>query len=171
MIFYTLLVFSNVVLEAQLQTSHERSNIGSCPKLTRDDFGRSDILSAEGIVAKVLQNEVTEVQVRIVEFNKVCEAAGLKKDTISSISAIITYEYADGPLSAPINRTEQFQLDCTINIDGEGSFSPPRLLRGDVRTLIPNGTLDTALNNKCGECVDSTIFHTGIDIDTHCFRT
>lgn len=164
-----------VLLLAASEVAYSQiSNIGSCQKLTRDDFGRSDFLSADGIVAQILQNDEMTIQVRIVGFNIVCEAAGLMKGTISSISVIITYEHLDtATTSPPMNRTEQFQMDCAIRLNGSASFSPPVvLLGGGLHTVEPNGTLDTELNDNCGSCADPTIFQdTEVDIDTHCFRT
>ena len=153
----------------------QRANIGSCEKLVKDDFGRSDTFSADGIVAEILQEDgmTSTVQVRIDGFKIVCEVAGLMKGTISSISVIIAYQYNTSLMSSPLNRTEQFQMDCVTSLNGNtASFSPPMiLLGGGVHTLEPNGTLETQLNEKCGICADPVIIpNNRVEIDTHCFR-
>lgn len=168
-----LLLVTGIVVNLQAQRPHERSNIGSCQKLTRDDLGRSDVLSAAGLVVQALQ-EVADgsVEVRIVGFNMVCEAAGLMRDTISSISVILTYECVGTVCGSMLsNRTEQFQLDCFKGLDVDGaSFRPPRLaFGGNIRTQDPNGTLDTPLDEQCGQCAAPDGIPT--DPSTHCWRT
>ena len=161
----------------EIAYSQRAGNIGSCEKLMKDDFGRSDTFSADGIVAEILQEDgMTAGQVRIDGFKIVCEVAGLMRGTISSISVIIAYQYTNTSLmSSPLNRTEQFQMDCVNGLnDNTASFSPPMiLLGGGVRTLEPNGTLETQLNEKCGICADPAIIpdiDNTVEIDTHCFR-
>ena len=157
----------------EIAYSQRAGNIGSCEKLMKGDFGRSDTFSAEGIVAEILQEDGMTAQVRIDGFKIVCEVAGLMRGTISSISVIIAYQSYRNASLVPLNRTEQFQMDCVIGLDGNtASFSPPMILfGGGVRTLEPNGTLETQLNEKCGICADPAIIpDNAVEMDTHCFR-
>lgn len=171
---FCVLVLVNVKV-AHLQVPSGRSNIGSCGRLTADDIGRTDELSPGGLVALSLQDaeeDVGSVQVRIVDYNIVCEAAGLKRGTISSISVIVAYECSGGAGCVGTyraNRREQFQWDC-VNDVLEESFSPPRRISfpGSIRTQNLNSTMDTPLNESCAQCADPA---DGIptDANTHCY--
>lgn len=156
---------------ARPQVPFERSNIGSCQRLTGDDIGTWGRLSPDGIVARSLQLEEDDgVEVRIVEIEIVCEAAGQRRDTISSISVIVAYECRGGDCgNVTSNRTEQFQWDCTFGVNGDAFFPPRRIIGGNVRTQNLSGNLDTPLNESCAQCADPA---DGIPAyaDTHCYR-
>ena len=160
-----------IIAEAYLQETGGRNNIGSCARLRRTDFGTWEAPSDRGIVAQSLQldNGGTEDSVRVLEVSILCEAAGLRRDTVSSISALVTYE-CNGTTcgEAPVNRTEQFQLDCFSDVNGD-SFFPLRVEFGTVRAPDPSSTHDTPRNSRCGLCADPSTSGIATETSTYCF--
>ena len=125
-------------------------------------LGFRDELSSERAIALSF-DPLPIPRVRILEFAVVCLSTGLARNTFSSISVIVRYECEGtscGSVEA-VNRTDQFDFDCTT----EGGILPPTL-EGDIsiRTPDPNGTLQTALDEKCGRCYNGP----GVDPFTHC---
>ena len=149
-----------------------RASIGSCDRLTQADIGRSDALSRDGLLPWVLitGDSASKIDnlpiIRIRHLRFVCEAAGAWRDTISSVSFLVTYDYCLTAICLPQDvetRTEQFQFDCNTG----NSFFPPSKLYGlPTRRTDPVSTNSTALQDDCWECAaprsDST------DNATHC---
>ena len=85
--------------------------------------------------------------------NRVCEASGLTRDSLGSISVIAQYECLDTQCGGMGNVfIDQYRLDC-IETDGVASFSG--VTSGDIRTgaAYVVGNLATPLMNQCGRCV------------------
>lgn len=144
----------------------------NCPMLTGAELGNQEMLSIEGLVALALFGieQPDDPMVRILDYQIVCESAGLFRNTASSVSVIVEFECqtvsCEGSnANTPVNRTEQFQFDCSEILPGRieyQSFTSPFR-----RTREPNGSLDTALDDRCGLCIDP---RAGLPADpnTHC---
>ena len=118
----------------QLQTPTLRSGVSSCERPSLDDFGSLDSGgSDQGIVADLSGGGDAAPQiVRIVAVNIVCEASGLTRDSLSSISVIVQYECLDTQCGGMGNvLIDQYRLDC-LESDDVASFSG--VTDGDIRT-------------------------------------
>ena len=145
----------------QLQTPELRNGVSSCARPSQDIFGSFDSAgSDDGIVARNFgtgDEGGTLQTVRIVAVNVVCEASGLTRDSLSSISAIVEYECLDnGCGGMNMIFTDQYRLDC-IEDSGVASFSG--VTSGNVRTAAADGVvgnLTTPLDVQCSQCVFPT---------------
>lgn len=163
-IFAALLVLLEVPASLS-QSPVQRTNIGDCDLLSITDFGTVDSPSSLGIVPS-LNNNVT---VQILDYQVVCEAAGTRRSTFSSFSAVVTYECNHcGDQDVPIYMM-QYNFDCNNRSEG-ASFLPPGVTYGRVQTPPPNNMMVPMLRTNCGLCVDPLISNLGVSIDflTHC---
>lgn len=179
----TLTLLLTIVRVVQLQTLDlpvPRRGVGNCAEVTLANLGSPDELTTQGIVAATfrISDAVGEVSnlVRIVRHLVVCEASGATRDTISSISVVVEYEWctvAANPC-VPAVATDQFQFDCL----GEDSFldgsetngvagNPAKTLGESVRTTSPTGTFATTPTDQCSECA-APAYLLDPDPDTHC---
>ena len=145
----------------QLQTPELRNGVSSCERPSLEDFGSMDSGgSDEGIVTGFFGGSdfgiVPPQTIRIMAVNRVCEASGLTRDSLSSISVIVQYECLDTQCGGMGNVfIDQYRLDC-IETDGVASFSG--VTSGDIRTATAGvvGNLTTPLMDQCGRCVLSS---------------
>lgn len=153
---------------------------GECARLQVADLGTFDRLSTNGLVAHSFGIGDAGVQpqlVRILSYQLVCEAFGLRRGTISSTSAIVTYECegvrcTDSHAGSYVrrNRTDQFNFDC-ISRNGISSFFPPQTrVRRYLRTPAATKQLQISVNTRCGVCIHPSTAPTysDADEDTHC---
>ena len=154
-----LFLFTSAILRvAHLQTPTLRSGVASCERPSLDDFGSMDATgSNEGIVSGFFGGGdagiVDPQTIRIMAVNRVCEASGLTRDSLGSISVIVQYECLDSQCGGRGSTfIDQYRLDC-IETDGVASFSG--VTNGDIRTVAAEvvGNLTTPLMNQCGRCV------------------
>ena len=153
----TIVLFS-ILPGVQLQTPELRNGVSSCERPSLEDFGSLDSGgSNQGIVAGFFGGGdagiVDPQTIRIVAVNRVCEASGLTRDSLGSISVIVQYECLDtqcGGMNSVF--IDQYRLDC-IETNGVASFSGVTI--GDIRTAAYGvvGNLTTPLMDQCGRCV------------------
>jgi hypothetical protein len=158
----------------RLQTaSRENPTIGSCQAPpTLEMLGSTVSPSKGGLVSAALKgNDRDGSPVQILSANLVCQAPGITRGTVGSVSFIVAYKVCQTSLLC-VNRTEQFQFDCGARIVGPPRFFPPRKAGGLVRTPDLRGaTLNTTLNDRCGECSQIPVNNIAADIITHCVGT
>ena len=143
----------------QLQAPTLRNGISSCESPSPESFGSMDSGgSDQGIVADFFgggdAGVVPPQIVRIMAVNMVCEASGLTRGSLSSISAIVQYECLDTQCGGMNNVfIDQYRLDCLEFDDGVASFSG--VTSGEIRTVAAEvvGNLTTPLMDQCGRCV------------------
>ena len=153
-----VIVLFSILPGVQLQAPPLRSGVSSCERPSLDDFGSSDAAgSNEGILTGFFgggEAGIVDPQtIRIVAVNWVCEASGLTRGSLSSISVIVQYECLDTKCGGMNNVfIDQYRLDC-IETDGVASFSG--VTSGYIRTAAAEvvGDLTTPLMDQCGRCV------------------
>lgn len=169
----TLLVFHTAPLHCQTPVLSDA--IGSCAQITIDDLGTTDSLSAQGLVVDALFT-LNQPMVRILRFERVCEASGLLRNTSTSISVVVEYgcmgcQDMGAPNNTVIMVTEQFQFVCDQDFfEGGGSsstYDSGRFAPGILRTPSPTAMLTTGLEDQCGLCADPA-FDPLAEQDTHC---
>ena len=196
--FYIFLLLSATIIRvANQQSAMSRTGVGNCALPTREDLGRADMRSQDGLVAGGLRADGTEGStsprpfVRIIDYNIVCQSAGTIRGTVSSVSVVVQFEVCDGTAVGCADDAraetvvEQFQFDCQAEAQDPAGGAPRRdvftfdpdtttpTAAGIVRTIASRvvATLTTPLADQCGECADGTsavgIPATG---DTHCAR-
>ena len=91
---------------------------------------------------------------QILDYRIVCEAAGLRRGTISSFSVVVKYECqgifcGTANLDNPGSFTRYLSLDC----NQDNTYTMTSIQRGAELTLptVAN-PLNISLNNRCGEC-------------------
>ena len=173
--FVLLLTVSMLKIAYLQQDSEPRPQTGSCPRLTTADIGNTVELSTDGLISgaintagDVLGSQRTEL-VRVLESMIVCEASGAVRGEISSVSFIVRYETCprsncDDPPNDVVERTEQFQFDCSASTN---TFDGRKLLGLPTRTQPPSG-LSSAFLQQCGECTEPDQFSRGFIGNTHC---
>ena len=143
--------------QSQSQAPPPRSNIGSCPPITASSLGSNTTLSTMGLVAATIDqaNSASDVSlVRILDSQLVCEAAGLRRDTISSFSVVARYEcqgiFCDSAVpGTPGSFTRYLSLDC----NQDDTFTMTSVQRGaELTSPTVENPLSISLNNRCGEC-------------------
>ena len=166
----------------------------------RGDCTREGLLAAlgsfteytnEGIVAwEQLTDGVTLEnigRVKIVQATILCEAPGVRRNTISSASVLVDWECIGPGASCTIHRglvlpfTDQFTLDCVVREHGDtssASWYPPRAHGDVVSRLSRHGLIHPGVPapGPCGMCVDpdsvaSSFPGVVIDSDTFCAST
>ena len=172
--FVLLLTVCMLKIAYLQQDSEPRPLTGSCPRLTTADIGNTVELSTDGLISgaintagDVLGSQRTEL-VRVLESMIVCEASGAVRGEISSVSFIVRYETCprsncDDPPNDVVERTEQFQFDCSASTN---TFDGRKLIGLPTRTETPSGNLSSALLQQCGECTEQ--FISGFIENTHC---
>ena len=154
-----VIVLFSILPGVQLQTPTLRSGVSSCERPSLEDFGSSDTAgSNEGILTGFFgggdRGFIDPQTIRIVAVNRVCEASGLTRDSLGSISVIVQYECLDTQCGGTGNVfIDQYRLDC-IETNGVASFSG--VTSGDIRTGAVYGVvgnLTTPLMDQCGRCV------------------
>ena len=151
----SLTVLLLTVSVAHSQTPTPRSNVGSCPPVT-SSLGSNMTLTTMGLVSASIDqgNSASDVSlVRILDSQLVCEAAGLRRDTISSFSVVVRFECQGifcGTADAGAGSfTRYLSLDC----NQDDTFTMTSVQRGDELTLpMVANPLNISLNNRCGEC-------------------
>jgi hypothetical protein len=165
--FVTLSAALGVV---HLQTTPEDNiPLGSCEIPALEALGSTVTPSSEGLVFMSLTgNDVQGQPVQILTANPVCLTSGERRDTVGSISFVVEYMECVTPSSC-MTRTEQFQFDCAVRITGVAEFSPPTKQGGFIRsTDLRGATLDTMLNERCGDCSQVAVNAIAPDVVTHC---
>jgi hypothetical protein len=163
-------VISAILRVAYLQNSTPSSSIGSCT-ITEAELGRRDTASTEGLVSAALDvNDAGRAQVQILNATLVCQTSGQTRDTVGSVSFVV--QYMNCQTQPCVNLTEQFQFDCAVGVSGQAQFSPPNKAGGPIRTPDLRGaTLNTMLNDRCGDCSEVPINGIPTDMVTHCVGT
>ena len=173
--FVLLLTVSMLKIAYLQQDSEPRPQTGSCPRLTTADIGSTVELSTDGLISGAINpagdvgpGQRTEL-VRVLESMIVCEASGAVRGEISSVSFIVRYETCprsncDDPPNDVVERTEQFQFDCSTS----NTFDGRKVLGLSTRTETPSGDLSSALLEQCGECTEPDAFTLGFIGNTHC---
>ena len=167
-IYAALLVLLRVPASS-CQSPVPRENIGDCNLLSITDFGTVNFSSPLGLVSSLNSG----ISVRILDYQVVCEAAGVSRGKFSSFSAIVTYECigdfcGDQDVAIYIM---QYNFDCNNHADG-ASFLPPAVTYGRVQTS-PVSMMVPTLRTGCGLCVDPLVSELNVLIDpnTHCAGT
>jgi hypothetical protein len=150
---------------------------GSCLPLVVDDLGSTTMRGMNeqpfGIVRSALSvPELGPPEVVILDFNIVCESAGLTRDTASSVSVVVTFECTGSSLqcagggAGPVNLTQQFTFRCAeiINLV---TYEPLFIPVPFITRTNPVASLDTLPDTQCGLCLDPS---NGMPVDdvTHC---
>ena len=151
------LILCMILSAAHSQAPTPRSNVGSCSPITASSLGSNTTLTTMGLVAATTDqsNSGSDVsQVRILDSQLVCEAAGLRRDTISSFSVVVRFQCqgafcGTADAGAPGTITRYLSLDC----NQDNTFTMTSVQRGDEITfpMVAN-PLNISLNNRCGEC-------------------
>lgn len=165
-------------------TVRRRSQIGDCARLEATDLGATDRLSIDvGLIPHSFQflddAQANPQLIRILSYQIVCETFGLRRGTVSSTSAIVTFECEgtrciDGEHRlVRVTRTVHFHYDCTtIQSDGTGSYWPPVRILGDnrIRTPATMTSLQIPADQRCSACIPPSAGkrYAAADEDTHC---
>lgn len=172
----TLLFLVAAIAGSAAQVPSLTSNSGSCLSLATMDLGSTIVTTPNeqpdsGVVSNALdQPEIGPPEVRILDFQVVCESAGLTRDTVSSVSAIVTFEctgqQCEGGGREPVNSTEQFTFRC-IEFDDRIIYEPLLFPTFSIRRLDPVASFATVPDTQCGLCLDPANGMTVDDV-THC---
>ena len=134
---------------SQSQAPPPRSNVGSCPPIVGSSLGSNTTRSAMGLVsASISQTPL----VRILDYRIVCEAAGLRRGTISSFSAVVMFE-CQGTLCGTADAGGTFTRYLNLDCDQDNTFAMTNVQRGtEISAPMATNPLNISLNNRCGEC-------------------
>ena len=133
----------------------------ACVRLTTDALGHTNSFSEEGLVSKVLTDEMgTPVAVKILNTNIVCEAQhAVMEHRYSYTSVVVSFncnaEYTDSRLpncsASSVVLIEQFDLGCA-----DGNWTARILNSSDSAHIVnPIATLTTELDTSCILCIKS----------------
>ena len=138
------------------------------------------MLSANGLVSLGLRppsEENNPVNVRIIEYNFVCDASGTHRDTSSYVSVVVKFQCTtaiidpslDACAGESANITRQYQFSC-IEDSGQPIWSATiENTRNNIQTIDPTATLTTPLDNRCRRCIDDRTVPAS-NATTHCER-
>ena len=161
--FLAVLALLTAISDGQMPV--QTRAVGNCPRVTEADLGRTDVLNNTGLVslATLTPNGIERPLVRILEYQVVCEAAGLTRDTVSATSVVVRYECQGVMQVCPMFVLVQYlNLDCRTS----DSFLVPEpdVQFGSEINPANNSGLSVPLNTQCGVCTER---NSGTD---HCIR-
>ena len=155
-----------------------------CPLIVLpDELGNATAPSTEGLVASayVGGDSAGLPLVQILDYRRVCLAAGKSPDRYRGVSVIVRYNCdGTGSLTIPApcrpNVTAQFEFQC-IDSDGDGG-DPPQWVAfstivRNIVTFPADGDFGTPLRISCAVCVNPVeggLEGLGLDVEveSHC---
>lgn len=165
-LIYVLLYFSGIKAQPLLPPE-----LMLCPPITIDDLGNTTAFTTDGLIARALFFNVVNLEFNgdnvptlILDYRVLCESAGMLRNTISSFSALVTYQCDANTFGCDrSNQTDQFQFSCQENDWAIFVGLDDRF----VITFDQTATFSTEPNDRCSMCIDDRQDANSNEI-THC---
>ena len=155
-----------------------RDGVGSCAPILLEDFGSATGFSDVGILPVSfigMDNNSAPPFLRVRRFILLCEAIGVSRSSVSSISALVEYD-RQSPLATGL--TAQVTVDC---VAGENpSFYPTSPSGSNGQTLDTTQSANNKLNTDvigdfsaptkrdCGLCWEGASSNLDVDDASNC---
>ena len=153
-------LLSCLFVAVNCQDSFLPSHLGYCSKLKISDLGSNTTLSREGLVSKSIDLNFGP-EVRIIDFNVICEVPGYFRNTIGGVSVIVFFEcngdqsctHFLNPDDNPIKSFQTFQFGFVCFAQTNGNQNSTFQDNQDSVERNPIATLTTpAKQPGCARC-------------------